>query len=122
MKEIVVNLHECKHCNSSGTCKNGNDGSSCLACAKKNDISFWRQKNQFGLLCGSCGGIGNAEPLTERMHNRTAPMLAIYLIISLLSIILWAALNESQFFSELLVFSSTIIGSIVGYYFSNKGN
>ncbi|MFK5950920.1 MAG: hypothetical protein QM500_19380 [Methylococcales bacterium] len=37
-----------------------------------------RSSHQMGLLCGSYGGIGKAEPLTERMYNRIAPMLAIY--------------------------------------------
>jgi len=120
MKEITVNLHECKHCSGIGTCKNGKDESSCLACARKNDLPFYNQKNQFGLLCGSCGGIGMAEPLSERMHNRIAPMLAISLVVGLLAIISWAAFSNSQFFSELLAFSSAIIGSVVGYYFSNK--
>jgi len=54
------------------------------------------------------------------MHNRIAPMLAIYLVVSLLAKILWAAVIESQFFSELLAFSSAIIGSVAGYYFSSK--
>jgi len=61
-----------------------------------------------------------AEPLTERMHNRTAPMLAFFLVIGLLVIIATAAFTENKFFSELLAFSSAIIGSVVGYYFSNK--
>ncbi|MCK5728717.1 MAG: hypothetical protein KAH08_05800 [Methylococcales bacterium] len=121
MKKIEVNLHDCKHCDGSGTCKNGKDGCSCVACAKKNELSFWKQDNQFGLLCGSCGGIGRAEPLTERIHNRVAPLLAIYLVCILLGIVLLAAMSKNQFFSELLAFSSAIIGSVVGYYFSSKG-
>ena len=120
MKEITINLHDCKHCKGLGTCQNGKGGASCLACAKKNELPFYNLNNHFGLLCGSCGGIGKAEPLTERMHNRIAPMLAIVLVVSLLAIILWAAAIESQFFSELLAFSSAIIGSVVGYYFSSK--
>jgi len=120
MNKITINLHDCKHCEGVGTCKNGKDGCSCLACAKKNDLPFYRLNNQFGLLCGSCGGIGMAEPLSERMHNRIAPMLAIFLVVGLLIIISCAAFFSSQFFSELLAFSSAIIGSVVGYYFSSK--
>ena len=120
MKDIILNLHDCKHCEGKGTCKNGREESSCLACAKKNDLPFWKQSNQYGLLCGSCGGIGKAEPLTERMNKRIAPMLAIFLVSGLLCLIFWAAISESPFFSELLAFSSAIIGSVVGYYFSGK--
>ncbi|EGG99742.1 hypothetical protein imdm_751 [gamma proteobacterium IMCC2047] len=38
-------------------------------------------------MCGSCGGIGQAEPLTERMNKRMAPLLAIVLTIGLLVMI-----------------------------------
>ncbi len=120
MNEMSVNLHECKHCDGTGTCKNGKDECSCLACHKRNELPFWIKKHQFGLLCGSYGGIGKTDLLTERMHNRMAPMLAFFLIFSLLLLIFWAAFSKSQFFSELLAFSSAIIGSVVGYYFSSK--
>ena len=121
MKEMTVNLYECRHCDGLGTCKSGENGASCLACYKKNELPFLSRKNQFGLLCGSCGGIGKAEPLTERMHNRIAPMLAVIMVFSLLVIISVAAFNESPFFSELLAFSSAIIGSVIGFYFSSTG-
>lgn len=71
-------------------------------------------------MCGSCGGIGKAEPLTERMNKRIAPLLAIFLTLFLLVMISVAALLESQFFSELLAFGSAIIGSVVGFYFSSR--
>lgn len=120
MHEIKVNLHECKHCSGSGTCKNGKSETSCLACAKKNELPFWRLSNQHGLMCGSCGGIGQAEPLTERMNKRVAPLLAIYLIAGLLGLIFFAAIAKSEFFSEILAFSSAIIGSVAGFYFSTR--
>jgi len=71
-------------------------------------------------MYGSCGGIGQAEPLTERMNKRAAPMLAILLTISLLTMIAAAALFKSQHFSELLAFGSAIIGSVSGFYFSSR--
>ena len=123
MTDIIVNLHECKHCGGSGTCKNGADGSSCLVCAKRNELHFWEyfnRKNLNGLLCGSCGGIGKAEPLTERMHKRMPVVLAFILVCGPLLIISLAAYFESPYFSELLTFSSVVIGSVSGYYFSNK--
>jgi len=120
--EVVSNLYECKHCSGSGTCTNGEDKTSCLACAKKHELPFWQQRGQRGLMCGSCGGIGQAEPLTERMNKRIAPMLAIFLTIFLLVIISGAALLKSQYFSELLAFGSAIIGSVVGFYFSSRQN
>jgi hypothetical protein len=118
--EVVLTLYECKHCSGAGTCTNGEGSASCLACAKKHELHFWQQRGQRGLMCGSCGGIGQAEPLTERMNKRIAPMLAIVLTIFLLVIISVAALLKSQHFSELLAFGSAIIGSVVGFYFSSR--
>lgn len=120
--EIMANLHECKHCSGTGTCTNGKDSFSCIACAKSNELVFWKQSNQIGLICGSCGGIGKAEPMTERMNKRIAPVLAIILVISLLTLILITMLINNRYFSEVLTFSSTTIGIIIGFYFSKNTN
>jgi len=119
MQTIKANLYECFHCNGDGTCKNGPDGSSCAACIKRNEL---KGTNLVGLLCSSCGGIGKAEPMTERMNKRMAPILAIVLVLGLLFLIFWSALTGSPYFSEILAFSSAIIGSVVGFYFSGKIN
>ncbi len=117
MHDIKSNLYECFHCKGEGTCTNGEDGKSCAACIKRNEL---KGKDYTGLICGSCGGIGKTEPMTERMNKRLAPMLAIVLVVGLLIIIFWAAVTKSPYFSELLAFSSAIIGSIVGFYYSGK--
>ena len=117
MSTLTVNLYECKHCEGCGTCRNGKEGSTCLACIKRNEL---RGINHFGLLCGSCGGIGKAEPLTERMNKRIAPILASILIVSLLVIVAFASAMRSSHFNELLAFSSAIIGSLIGFYFSHQ--
>lgn len=96
----------------------GRDGSSCLACAKRNELKFWQLKNQHGLMCGSCGGIGKAEPMTERLNKRAAPLLALMLTLGILALITFATLTKSPYFSELLAFGSAIIGAVAGYYFS----
>ena len=119
MNNLTVNLHDCKHCDGCGTCRNGKEGSTCLACVKRNDL---KGRDYFGLLCGSCGGIGKAEALTERMNKRIAPIIAVILIISLLVIIIYSSAMRSPYFSELLAFSSAIIGSLVGFYFSHQKN
>jgi hypothetical protein len=71
-------------------------------------------------MCGACGGIGQAEPLTERMNKRIAPMLAIVLSVCLIVIVALAAFLNNQHFSELLAFGSAIVGSVSGYYFSSR--
>jgi len=119
--QITANLYECKHCSGSGTCTNGRDADACLACARKNELSFWqRKRNQKGLICGSCGGIGRAEPMTERMNKRMAPLLAILLTFFLFMLILIAVLLRSPYFSEIIAFSGAIIGSVAGFYFSSN--
>ena len=119
MHDVKVNLYECFHCKGEGTCSSGENGNSCASCIKRSEL---KGSTFYGLLCGSCGGIGKAEPLTERMNKRLAPMLAIILVVSLLALIFWAAFANSTHFSELLAFSSAIIGSVAGFYFSGKGN
>ena len=120
MEEIRSNLYECKHCSGSGTCTSGEGGKSCVTCAKRAKIPFWNRKNHIGLVCECCGGIGKAELVTERMNKRIAPLLAIYLVIILLMFLIAATFTKNEFFSEILAFSSAIIGSVVGYYFSSR--
>jgi hypothetical protein len=115
--EIKANLYPCAHCESTGTCRNGIEGRSCNACINRNDL---KGKDHFGITCGTCGGIGQAEPITERMNKRTAPLLAAAIVFPLLVGIFWGAFTESKFFSEILAFSSALIGTIVGFYFSGK--
>lgn len=69
-------------------------------------------------MCGSCGGIGKAEPMTERLNKRIAPLLALMLTLGILGIITFATITKSPYFSELLAFGSAIIGAVAGYYFS----
>lgn len=117
--EIKANLYPCAHCNQTGTCASGPDGQSCLACIKVNEL---KGKELIGVLCGSCNGLGMAEPRTERMNKRIKPLLAIALIFSLLGGVFISALLKSPYFSEILAFSGTLLGSIVGYYFSIQQN
>lgn len=118
---ITVTLHDCKHCGGTGTCTSGEDGHSCSACVAKNDIPFWKRFSKHkGLLCGSCGGIGQAEAMSERLNNRVAPLLGIILIGALLLMIGVAMFTDNQHFSQILTFSGTVIGTVAGFYFSNS--
>lgn len=117
MESIKSNLYPCAHCEGTGTCKNGLEGKSCASCIKKNEL---KGKDHSGLLCGSCGGIGLAEPLTERINKRTKPLLAMSIVFVVLVIVAVCLVVRSDYFSEVLVFASTLIGSITGYYFSSN--
>jgi hypothetical protein len=96
------------------------DDDACLACARKNELSFWQRKKRKGLICGSCGGIGQAEPMTERMNKRIGPLLALLLTFFLFVLIFLAVLTTSPYFSKIIAFSGAIIGSVAGFYFSSN--
>lgn len=117
METIKSNLCPCAHCEGTGTCKNGLEGTSCASCTKKNEL---KGKDHSGLLCGSCGGIGLAEPMTERLNKRAKPLLAMNIVFVVLIIVAVCLVTKNDHFSEILVFASTLIGSITGYYFSSN--
>ena len=116
-QDIKSNLYPCAHCSQSGTCSSGEEGHSCYVCIGENEL---KGKSYVGIVCGVCNGIGLVEPKTERINKRIEPILAIFIIYSLLLGVYISALLNSQYFSEILAFSGTLLGSIVTYYFSNK--
>jgi len=120
VQELKANLYPCKHCNESGTCTSGIESQSCVACVKYHNLKH--NKNYVGLSCGTCGGIGKAEVVTERINNRTKPLLALMVVYLSLFFIFILGLIKSPYFGEFLAFSGTLIGSITTFYFSNLKN
>lgn len=118
MSELKSNLYPCKHCGETGTCTSGEGGAGCAVCIKNHELK--KSAAAFGITCGSCGGLGLAEPMTERMHKRLPTILSLILVTLLifLSFIL-AALNNDHF-TEFLAFSAALLGSIVTFYFSRQ--
>lgn len=116
MEHQNQHIHSCAHCNGSGTCKHGREGLSCAACVNKNEL---KRGEYFGLACGTCGGLGQTDTITYRMNHRTAPLLAIMIILSCFLLIVFGLVKD-QHFQEILTFSGTVIGSVVGYYFGGK--
>lgn len=116
MQQVKANLHPCKHCNETGTCTSGENGLSCVACVKYHDLKT--QKTYRGLACGTCGGLGQSEPLTERINKRTKPFLAMGIVFVLLVCVVVLALIDSKSFTAFLAFAGTLIGSITTFYFS----
>lgn len=118
-----VIFYECKHCSATGTCTNGENQAACRACAKLNQLPFWRRSGQVGLVCGCCRGLGKAEPFTDRLNKRMTPVLAVILTFCVLTLILVTSIFNHQHFSETLAFGGAIIGAVTGFYFSaNKNN
>lgn len=119
MHEIRSNLYTCAHCASEGTCKSGLNGLSCAVCIKEHEL---KGKEHAGLPCGVCGGIGQAEPRTERIAKRMPALLGFVVVFPLIMGVFVAALLKSPYFSELLAFSGTTIGTVLGFYYSARGN
>lgn len=117
--EVKVNFHVCKHCQETGTCTSGEDGNSCMACIKYHELK--RKGVYKGLACGTCGGLGQSEPTTERINKRFKPLFAIYTVCALLVCLMVLSITNNQHFSEFLVFAGTITGSITTFYFSGGG-
>ena len=117
--QITTNLYPCAHCKESGTCSTGSEGNSCNLCIKQNEL---KGKEHTGLACSVCRGLGKAEPLTERMNKRIKPLLSIIIVIPLLVIVAAAMFLNSQYFNEILAFASALIGTVIGFYFSSKGD
>lgn len=120
MQEIKANLYPCKHCNETGTCSSGENGSSCSACVKYHELKGKQQ--YFGLACGTCNGVGQAEPTTERINKRVKPILSMVIVFLLLVFSMLLALTNNKYFPEFIVFAGTIIGSVTTFYFSNSKN
>ncbi|MBU6950925.1 molecular chaperone DnaJ [Hahella sp. HN01] len=117
MDEKKLSMFPCAHCKESGTCAQGKDGASCNVCVKRNEL---RGKEHFGLACGICGGLGLAEPFTDRLNKRFPAIMAILVVFSLMFIVSVAAFINNQHFSEILAFSGTLIGTVISYFYSNS--
>lgn len=117
MHQVKSNLYPCSHCHGSGTCSNGRENHSCSACIKENEL---KGKEHIGLPCSVCGGIGQAEPRTERINKRMPAILGFIVILLLIISSMTSAITNSPHSNEILAFSGPLIGTILGFYFSDK--
>ncbi|WP_428037056.1 molecular chaperone DnaJ, partial [Amphritea sp.] len=106
--------------NETGTCSSGKEGASCQACVKNHELKG--KQPYYGLACGTCNGIGQAEPTTERMNKRIKPMLALAIVFLILTFTFALALMRNQYFTEFLAFSGTLMGSVTAFYFNHSKN
>lgn len=119
MQEVRSNLYPCRHCEETGVCKSGPNGSSCLACAKYHEL---KGRDFVGLACGTCGGLGQSEPTTERLDKRTKPLLAMGIVFLILIFVFVLALFNNPRFPEFLAFAGTLIGGVTAFYFNGRNN
>ncbi|HBP4588214.1 TPA: molecular chaperone DnaJ [Pseudomonas aeruginosa] len=115
MHDIKSNLHPCAHCEGSGTCRNGEQRLSCAECIKESEL---KGKSFAGLPCMVCGGIGQAEPKTERINKRIPALVGFIVVFMLLGGVLICGVLQSRYFSEVLAFAGPLIGSVLAYYYS----
>ena len=120
---MEADLVECPHCQQTGTCTNGQDGQSCQRC-----VARWNKGQSLppesgkaiGLVCSVCHGKGLAELSSGRWHYRYPALLALVVVLLGFLILFFFGWRHYEHFDKLLVFVSTLIGSITGYYFGGK--
>lgn len=117
MHQIKSNLYPCAHCAGVGTCRNGRNELSCAVCIKAHEL---KGIELAGLPCGVCGGIGQAEPRTERINKRMPALLGFMVVFLLMFGVFLSAVLKSPYFSEVLAFSGTLIGAVLGFYYSGR--
>jgi hypothetical protein len=120
MSELVT----CKHCSETGTCRNGQDGTSCDRCS-----TYWRQQQSqqmpkderfTGMVCSVCFGRGLAETASSQWDYRFPGLLAVLFIAAAFGLLFYFEVTQSAHFDKVLVFVSTLVGSVTGYYFGGE--
>ena len=86
-------------------------------CIKHHEL---KGTGHFGLPCGTCGGLGQAEPGTERITKRYPVILSFLIVYPLFAGLLLAATYRGEYFTPLLAFAGPLLGGIVGFYFKGK--
>ena len=74
------------------------------------------------MACGTCGGLGQSEPVTERMNKRAKPLLAMGIVFLALIFVFVLALVKNPHFPEFLALAGTLIGGVTAFYFNNRNN
>lgn len=118
MENLTSNLYPCAHCSQTGVCVNGDNGKSCIVCIKMNDLNV--KVGASGIPCSVCGGMGLAEPRTERLNKRMGSILGLCVVIGLITLVFVTLMAYSQYLTQILTFSSTLLSFIFGYYFSKQ--
>jgi hypothetical protein len=104
----------CAHCEGSGTCHSGSNQSTCAVCIREHRLPN-SDAPYVGLVCSVCEGLGIAESKSAMIQNRFIPFLAIVIAYFALGLVAFSL--KSEHLDKILIFASTLVGSIVGYYF-----
>lgn len=104
---------ECRHCDGTGTCSNGENGNSCAACAEKaraGQLPFMKNKivSTKGLPCGTCQGYGDVEGRVWHLQSSVGPVLGLAVVFIVLVIVLMIAATNPAYHSQIL----TLLGPL----------
>ena len=120
----MAELVECQHCEQTGTCNKGQNGESCKRC-----VGLWTSRRELangpsnlGLVCSICWGKGWTEPSSAKWNYRYPAMLALTFVVLGFLLLFVFGLRNYEHFDKILVFVSTLVGSITGYYFGAKAS
>lgn len=109
--DVKTNLVPCAHCSETGTCRTGDNGSTCLKCVKLNEV---KGALHYGLSCGCCGGLGKAEIMSDRDNKRLKPVISVLTVV-FMAILLYASfVTQSQHFMLILYLFAALIAGILG--------
>ncbi len=116
---------ECRHCDGTGTCSNGETGNSCDSCAEKareSPFPFMKKKivSTKGLPCGSCEGYGDVERRVWHLQSVIGPALGLLIVVIVLLIVSVIAMTSPTHHAEILTLLGTLAGSVVGFYFRGQ--
>lgn len=119
-EKLPENFFYCKHCDGKGTCRNAENGFSCIKCSRKSKLFPAKLFNKEikGAACHVCEGHGAVEPWSFSLNNRIAPTLALAVFIGTVILILQS--ENSPHFEAILAFSTTLTGAVTGHYFGGK--
>jgi uncharacterized membrane protein len=123
VRTTLVDMTECLHCKKTGTCTSGPNGESCSRC-----VAYWQNRKEFlpdsgktlGLVCSMCWGKGVAEISSSKWSYRYPAFLASAIVILAFALLFVFGIWKTEHFDKTLVFVSTLIGSVTGYYFGGE--
>jgi len=121
----VLEQAPCPHCGATGVCKNGLGGAACSNCVARVSSRIWQRwriektdaGSQTGCWCGVCFGKGRIEGASFKIL-KFFPFAFALLFIGCCFLVLWHT-GEANL-DKLQGALTTIMGTIVGFYFGGK--
>ena len=126
LKELSDIQSSCPHCNGTGKCENGEDKNTCDMCLIRLTHTGWMRLFRFknpdsminpkGCWCGVCFGRGRLEGVTFKIRNYFPFFFASVFFIFTFSLFL----TNKNVPERLEAALTTLMGTIVGFYFGGK--